>query len=80
MHNPSAIKSINLFSGLATGIFILFTADQLGPFAPLVVALGFYVFLFFTIQTIGFGVGCAYCKWRARRAAQALAKKVVVNA
>ena len=67
MHNPTAIKSIGIVSGLITGVFALFTAEQVGPFAPLIIALGFYVVLYFTIQGVLLGLGCALCAFRGRK-------------
>ena len=66
MHNPIALKSITIASGLATGVFILFTADQLGPFAPLIVAIGFYLIIYFAIQAVLLGIGGAWCAFRNR--------------
>jgi len=62
-HRGLLIASI---SGLIVALIMCFTGVQLGPFAPLIIAFGIYIALFFFLVLCGIGISIAAQKYSSR--------------
>lgn len=62
-HRGLLIASI---SGIIVSLIMCFTGVQLGPFAPLIIAFGIYMALFFLLVLFGIGISITAQKYSSR--------------
>ena len=58
--SPTFVAQMFCVAALATAGFMLVTAPQLGPMAPLVIALGLYLGFFAVVIELGLGARALY--------------------